>query len=161
MLSENWPEHALDIRDQGIEVERIRAYGFPSSEAQQLRRQSRAPLGGLANLVDRLTARVLIAGAVQQKVAVARDDGQQIGEIMRHAAHHASDRFEFRRLRGGFRRRHVDFFNNQRASGSLRDDDAARRSRRAGLLGETPFGAGQNRLESVEQGLGEERRSFV
>ena len=65
VLSENWPEHALDIRDQGIEVERIRAYGFPSSEAQQLRRQSRAPLGGLANLVDRLTARVLIAGAVQ------------------------------------------------------------------------------------------------
>ena len=75
-----------------VQVERPRADRLAAGEAEQLRRQARAAIGGLADLVELGAQRVLLADAVQKNVAVAGDQGQQIGEIVGHTADQPADR---------------------------------------------------------------------
>ena len=95
VLADHQPQHALQVRYDRVQVERARLHRLPAREPEQLRRQPRAAIGGLANLIEFRTQRVFLADPIQQNVAVPGDQRQQVREVVGHAADQPSHRFHF------------------------------------------------------------------
>src|SRR5262249_10179182 len=91
ILSDEEPEHALQVGDDVVQVQRQKLYRVAARESEQLRRQTRAAVGGLPNLVELRTEGVLLSYAIQEDVAVSRNHGEKIREIMRDTAHQPAD----------------------------------------------------------------------
>ena len=87
--------HRLDL---GADIEHLRLQGLPAGERQQLSGQLGGALHGLGNRVDVAPAPLFRQFAAAQEIGRGADDGQQIVEIVRHAAGQLSDRFHLLRL---------------------------------------------------------------
>ena len=87
--------HRLDL---GADIEHLRLQRLPAGERQQLSGQLGGALHRLGNRVDVAPAPLFRQFAAAQEVGRGSDDGQQIVEIVRHAAGQLSDRFHLLRL---------------------------------------------------------------
>ena len=75
--------HAFDL---GADVEHLRFQRLAAGKRQQLRGQLRCPFHGFGNRVDVAAAALFRQFAAAQEVGRGTDDGQEIVEIVRHAA---------------------------------------------------------------------------
>ena len=87
--------HRLDL---GADIEYLRLQGLPAGERQQLSGQLGGALHRLGDRVDIAPAPLFRQFAAAQEIGRGADDGQQIVEIVRHAAGQLSDRFHLLRL---------------------------------------------------------------
>ena len=87
--------HGLDLR---ADIEHLRLQRLPARECQQLSGQLGGALHGFGNRVDVAAAAFLRQFAAAQEVGRGADDGQEIVEIVRHAAGQLPDRFHLLRL---------------------------------------------------------------
>ena len=87
--------HGLDLR---ADIEHLRLQRLPAGKCQQLSGQLGSALHGLGNRVDVAPAALFRQFAAAQEVGRGADDGQEIVEIVRHAAGQLSDRFHLLRL---------------------------------------------------------------
>src|ERR1019366_1866902 len=91
-------EHALGAADQGVEIERAGAADLAPSEGEQLLGEGGRALAGAANFLNRRSLGIVCRKVVEEHVAVAVDDGQQVVEVVGNAAGEASDGLHFLRL---------------------------------------------------------------
>ena len=87
--------HGLDL---GADIEHLRLQRLAAGKRQQLRGQLRGPFHGFGNRVDVAAAALFRQFAAAQEVGRGADDGQEIVEIVRHAAGELPDRFHLLRL---------------------------------------------------------------
>ena len=87
--------HGLDLR---ADIEHLRLQRLPAGKCQQLTGQLGSALHGLGNRVDVAPAALFRQFAAAQEVGRGADDGQEIVEIVRHAAGQLPDRFHLLRL---------------------------------------------------------------
>ena len=82
-----------------VQVEHLGLQHLAAAEGQQLAGQAGGALAGVADLVDAAAARGSSGGQlVEHHAAVAADDGQQVVEVVRHAAGQPADGFHLLRL---------------------------------------------------------------
>ena len=87
--------HGLDL---GADIEHLRLQRLPAGKCQQLSGQLGGALHGLGDRVDVAPAALFRQFAAAQEVGRGADDGQEIVEIVRHAAGQLADRFHLLRL---------------------------------------------------------------
>ena len=87
--------HRLDLR---ADIEDLRLQRLPAGKRQQLRGQLGGALHCFGNRVDVAPAPFFRQFAAAQEVGRGADDGQEIVEIVRHAAGQLADRFHLLRL---------------------------------------------------------------
>ncbi len=92
VFAQETTQHLLDADDDGVEVEDLGRQHLLAAEGQELARQRRRSLPGLAHLFQQRSHAVLGREGGQQRVTVAKDDRQQIVEIVGHAAGESADR---------------------------------------------------------------------
>ena len=85
--------------DQLVEVERLRIEHLAPGKGEQPLGQRGGPLGAAPGAVDRAPqaghrAPLYRVDIVARDLQIAEDDGQQIVEVMRHAAGQLPDRFQ-------------------------------------------------------------------
>jgi len=88
------PEHVLDLRHQGVQIEHLRLEHLAPAEGQQLRDQSAGALTRLADFlqIGHETGLVRDLLLFEQELAVAQDCRQQVVEVMRNAAGQMANR---------------------------------------------------------------------
>src|ERR1019366_1610224 len=91
-------QHALGAADQGVEIERARAADLAPSEGEQLLGEGGRAFAGAADFLNRRSLGIVCRKVVEEHVAVAVDDGQQVVEVVGDAAGEASDGLHFLRL---------------------------------------------------------------
>ena len=98
ILADQPPQHRGQARHQLIQVQHPGLQDLRPAVSQQLLGQRCRALAGLQDLLRRVMIRIARLQRVQDQLAVARDDGQQIIEIVRHAARQHAHRFHLLRL---------------------------------------------------------------
>ena len=98
VLADQAAQHLLDLEDELVDAHDARLERLAAAEGQQLVGQLPAALGRAADLLERRALRVLQIAAGQQQVAVAGDHGQQVVEIVGHAARQAAHGLHLLRL---------------------------------------------------------------
>ena len=91
VLAEDPPEHLLDPGGDLVQVQRHGLQHLLAAEGQELPGQRRRALAGLLHLQQIVLERVALAHAVQREPGVAQDHGEQVVEVVRHAAREAAD----------------------------------------------------------------------
>ena len=84
--------------DDHVQVEQRRLDDLLAAERQQLAREPRGARARLLNFRNVRLARIVRIEIGQQQLAVAQNHGQQIVEVVRHAAGQPSDGFHLLRL---------------------------------------------------------------
>ena len=79
----NKPRHAFDL---GADIEDLRFQRLPAGKRQQLRGQLRCPFHRFRDRIDVTAAAVFRQIAATKEVGRGPDDGQEIVEVVRHAA---------------------------------------------------------------------------
>ena len=91
------PHQALQHRPHplhhAVEIQHARLQDLLAAEGQQLPGQSRGAFPGLMDLLEVGPQRIARAQVGEQQLAVAVDDGQQVVEVVSHAARQTPDRF--------------------------------------------------------------------
>ena len=132
----------LQLRQDVVELQRLRAKRLAARKRQKLPHQPRRPVGVLLDLHDVLKGRIGRAVVGEQEIGIADDRGQHIVKVMRDAAGELADRLHLLALRevllqgalfGGVERENdrVRAFVAGRIGGR---DEEARRTRRARAL---------------------------
>ena len=98
VLADEAAQQMRQIRERVGDVEDARLQGLLAREGQQLAHQIGGAVGVLLDLHDVGEGRVARPEAQQQKIAKADHRGEQIVEIMRHAAGELADRLHLLRL---------------------------------------------------------------
>ena len=91
-------EHRPHVGHDHVQVEQRRLDDLLAAEGQQLAREPRGARARLLNLRDVRLARIVRIEIGQQQLAVPQNHGQQIVEVVRHAAGQPSDGFHLLRL---------------------------------------------------------------
>ena len=81
-----------------VDVEDLRRQHLLPAEREELTCQRRRSLPGLPDLLDRLPQLGAFADVIEEQIAVAVDDRQQVVEVVRHAARELAERVHFLRL---------------------------------------------------------------
>ena len=84
----------LHLEDHLVQIEDPELEHLPAAEGQQLLRERGGAARRGAHLADARAPRVLVAQSCQQGLGVAEDDGEQVVEVVRHAARQPADRLE-------------------------------------------------------------------
>ena len=98
ILSDEAPEHGPHVDYDGVQIQERRLDDLLPAECQQLARQPRTADAGLLNLRHVRLAGVVDGEIIQQQIAVPENDGQQIVEVVGHAAGESSDGLHLLRL---------------------------------------------------------------
>ena len=91
----NKPRHAFYLR---ADIEYLRFEWLPAGKRQQLSGQFRCPFHGLGNRIDIAAPAILRQIMSAKEVGRGKDDGQEIVEVMRHAAGELAHGFHLLRL---------------------------------------------------------------
>ena len=91
-------QHRPHVGQHDVQVEQRRLDDLLAAERQQLARECRGAHARLLNLGEIDPAPIVGIEIVQQQLAVAQDDGQQVVEVVGHAAGQLPDRFHLLRL---------------------------------------------------------------
>ena len=86
-------DHGADRRKRLVEVKDLERQHLAPAEGQELPGQGRRPLAGGQDLRQRTTKRILGPHLVQHERGAPVDDGEQVVEIVGHAAGQAADPF--------------------------------------------------------------------
>ena len=98
-------QHQRQFADHVAQRQHLGLHGLLAREGQKLAHQRRRAQRVLVDLVDLLERGIARLMAHQEEFAIADDDGQQIVEVMRHAAGELAHRLHLLRLREfGFER---------------------------------------------------------
>ena len=92
------PEHRAHTREDGVQVEQCRIDNLLPAEGEQLAGERRRAQARLLNFFNICLSRVVWIEVLQEELAEPEHDGQQIVEVMRHAAGQPSDGFHLLRL---------------------------------------------------------------
>ncbi len=90
-LAQGAAQQGLALADQGVEIAGFRPQGLPAREGQQLMCQAFAAPGGGQGGLTHLLAPGGVVGRLEDHVQGADDHGQQIVEVVGHAAGEAAD----------------------------------------------------------------------
>src|SRR5262249_17468787 len=82
VFADEAPEHAAQAGDELVEIEHAGLQDLAAAEGEELRGQGGGPFAGLHNLFDGMAVRVLRAEIVEDELAVAGDDGEEIIEVV-------------------------------------------------------------------------------
>src|SRR5262249_20234406 len=85
-------QHPLDIGYHRVQVEYLRRHDLLATERQELASQRHCAVTGFSDLPYQARQGSPDWESVQQEVTVAVDDGEQVIEVVAHAARHLSDR---------------------------------------------------------------------
>ena len=91
-LADQPAQQHLQLRQDVVELERLRTQRLAAREGEQLPHQSRRPVGVLLDLHDVLEGRIGRPVIGEQEIGIADDRSQHIVEIMRDAAGKLADR---------------------------------------------------------------------
>ena len=92
VLADEAPEHLLDIGDEGVQVDHSRLHDLAPAEREELLRECGRPLRRLMDLLDVVAATVMLGKVRQQEIGVPADRGEDVVEVVRHAARQLPDR---------------------------------------------------------------------
>ena len=98
-LADKPAQQHLQLRQDIVELQRLRPQRLPARERQQLANQARRPVGVLLDLHDVLKGRIRRPVIGEQQIGVTDDGGQHIVEIVRDPACELTDRLHFLALR--------------------------------------------------------------
>ena len=98
LLAQQPREHAVHALDHVVEAEHLRLEHLLAAVREQLLGQRRGPFAGAAHLLDVAAHRVVVGHLGEGEVAVARDRGQQVVEVVRDPARELADRLHLLRL---------------------------------------------------------------
>src|SRR5207248_234170 len=111
VLAEGAAEELLDVADDVVEADDAGLDDLPPAEGEQLVGQGRGAFGGAADLLDvaadlRPAAGLLTGGRIAggdadlllDEGGVVEDDGEQVVEVVRHAAGELTEAFQPLRL---------------------------------------------------------------
>ena len=98
ILADEPLQHALRAGDQGVEFEWARLADLAAAEGEQLLGERGRALARVADFLNRLPLRIAFRQVLDEHVAVAVDDGQQVVEVVGHAAGQAADGFQLLRV---------------------------------------------------------------
>ena len=98
-LADKPAQQHLELRQDVVELQRLRSKRLAARERQQLPHQTRRPVGVLLDLHDVLKRRIGRAMVGEQEVGIADDGGQHVVEVMRDAARELADRLHLLALR--------------------------------------------------------------
>ena len=79
-------DQALQISDQGIDVDRAGLQRFLTSKAQELTGEQCSPIGSLPDLLHVSTTTILLRKVPEEQLAESSNGGEQIIEIVRDPA---------------------------------------------------------------------------
>src|SRR2546427_395102 len=82
----------------GVEVDDLRLQHLLAAEREQLARELAGALRGFADLSDVIPGRRAGREVLEQQLAITEDYGEQVIEVMRHAAGQPPDRLHLLRL---------------------------------------------------------------
>jgi hypothetical protein len=99
VLVEHAPQQHLELADQLAQVENLALHGLLAREGQQLAHQVGGPRRGLLDLVQSLVGRIAHRVAGGQHVELHEDGGEQVVEVVRHAAGQLADGLHLLALR--------------------------------------------------------------
>ena len=88
-------EHRLGLGEGGVQVEDHRPERLLAGERQELPGQRRGPVARPVDLADELDGRVVGRQTHLDDFAIAVDDGEQVVEVVGHAAGQEADDFHF------------------------------------------------------------------
>ena len=98
VLTDQAHQHRLHLRHDAVDVQNLGTHRLPAAEGEELTRERGRPLAGLAN-VPYLCAHGRVQLRLGQKqVAVAQDGGEDVVEVVRHAAGQTADGVDLLRL---------------------------------------------------------------
>ena len=98
MFADHPPQDALEVAHQRVEVDDPRLEHLLAAEGEELVGDGRRLLARLLDHLDILAARLVEVLAPDQQFRVAEDGGEQVVEVVRHAAGQTADRFHLLRL---------------------------------------------------------------
>src|SRR5207244_6557671 len=98
VLADDPAEHLKHLAQDAVQIENSRPDYLFAAERQKLVGQPADATRCAVNLFRGVPQRILGTQAVQQKLAVSGDDGQQIVEVVGHAASKPSERLHSERL---------------------------------------------------------------
>src|SRR5579862_9648213 len=90
VFTEDTPEHAADFANHLVHVQPARLNELAPAKGKQLPSERSRSLGSLTNLLRRAGRRAGQAGILPEQRRMAVDDGQNVVEIMSHAARQAA-----------------------------------------------------------------------
>ncbi len=96
--SEQAADQVLHVRDHVVEVDRLGDRDLAPAEGEQLLGQPRGAIGGAAHFDRRGMQRRIRRRLLDQLVAVAKQHGNQVVEVVRDAGGEPADRFHLLRL---------------------------------------------------------------
>ena len=98
VLADQSSQHPLDVGDHRVEVDGLRLQQLPPSEGEQLPHELGGPISCARDLLGVATEPVAGFEALEQELAVARDRGQQVIEVVGDAAGEPADGLQPLRL---------------------------------------------------------------
>ena len=98
VLAQQAAQHVVHVAHDEVQIEHARLEHLLAAEGEQLPRQRRRALGGLANLRHVLMQNMIRRKLLQGHIAVAENRREDVVEIMRHAAGQLPDGLHFLRL---------------------------------------------------------------
>ena len=98
VLADQAPQHAIELADDGVEIDDARLDDLPAREQQQLAGQGGGALAGALDLLERRPVRMRRRDLAEDDVGVALHDGEQVVEVVRDAAGEPADRLHLLRL---------------------------------------------------------------
>jgi hypothetical protein len=124
VFAQQTAQQDLELRDQLAQVQHLALHGLLAREGQQLADQIGGAHARLADLVEALVRRVAHRMTMQQFVKAQLDGGQQVVEVVGHAAGQLADGLHLLRL-GQLKLHllllgHVDHVGHQAAFGAYR-----------------------------------------
>ena len=105
VLTDEAAQHFLHVLNHVVEADDFRLHHLLAAEREELPSERRGALSGLRNLLHAIAPRIVWTERVQDNFVVAGDDGEQVVEIVRHAARKFSERIHFL----GLEKLHFDF----------------------------------------------------
>ena len=99
VFAEETQERSLELGDDRIHFEHVRHEGMLATEGEELRGERGCATRGIPNFADVICHCALHAHFVQEQVAIAEDGGEEIIEVVRHAAGELAEGFHFLRAR--------------------------------------------------------------
>ena len=79
-------KHLAHLGNDDVQLEEARLQHLHAAEGQQLARHGNSAVRGFFNLIQTAFLKIIGPLAIDEQIAVASNDGQQIVEIMRYAA---------------------------------------------------------------------------
>ena len=98
VLADQPPEEVVDRGHGLVEPEHLRLEHLAAAEGEKLRSEFRGPVGRAPDLLGGVMVALLGPVALEDQLAVARDRGQEVVEVVRDAAGQPADRLQLLRL---------------------------------------------------------------